>query len=265
MMEDVAMRLMAAAVDVAIDLAAIAAVMGLFFGLVLRRAPMGAGPLLLGGFYLLAGLVLLRTGLEIALVPLGFEMAVALTGTGGDGSGVALVRLLLFVGLIGFATALIEPALTAMAERTEAVSGGAIRARPFRAVVAAGVGAGLALGAARIHAGIAFEEFLAVMVAAIAALSWGAPKTIRPIAYDSGAVATSLAVVPLVAALGIGIAGALPGRSPLADGFGMVTGALLLPVIAVLLYARLQLWRAAHAQGGGKADAVQVDTGAGDR
>jgi len=262
-MEGGAMRLLATAGEVLIDLAAIAAVMGLFFGLVLRRAPMGAGPLLLGGFYLLAGLVLLRTGLEIALVPLGFEMAVALTGTGGEGA--ALVRLLLFVGLIGFATALIEPALTAMAERTEAVSGGAIRARPFRAVVAAGVGAGLALGAARIHAGIAFAEFLAVMVAAIALLSWGAPKTIRPIAYDSGAVATSLAVVPLVAALGIGIAGALPGRSPLADGFGMVTGALLLPVIAVLFYARLQMWRAARAQEGGKADAVQADTGAGDR
>jgi len=249
-MEGVAMRLLATAGEVLIDLAAIAVVTGLFFGLVLRRAPMGAGPLLLGGFYLLAGLVLLRTGLEIALVPLGFEMAVALTDT-GEGSGAALVRLLLFVGLIGFATALIEPALTAMAERTEAVSGGAIRARPFRAVVAAGVGAGLALGAARIHAGIAFAEFLAVMVAAIAVLSWGAPKTIRPIAYDSGAVATSLAVVPLVAALGIGIAGALPGRSPLADGFGMVTGALLLPVIAVLFYARLQIWRAARAQEGG--------------
>lgn len=262
-----AMQLMAAAGDVLIDLAVIAGVMGLFFGLVLRRAPMGAGRLLLGGFYLLAGLALLKVGLAISLVPIGLDMAAALMAPAAEAEAGANRALLLFafVGAIGFATALIEPALTTMAARAEAVSGGAIRALPFRAVVAAGVGSGLVLGAARLHAGIGFAEFLAVMVAAIAALSWGAPKLIRPIAYDSGAVATSLAVVPLVAALGAGIAGALPGRTPLADGFGMVTGALLVPIVAVLCHARIQMWRLRRAQKGEWKHAVQADTGAGDR
>lgn len=260
-----AMQLMAAASDVLIDLAVIAGVMGLFFGLVLRRAPMGAGRLLLGGFYLLAGLALLKVGLAISLVPIGLDMAAALMAPATEAGADRALLLFAFVGAIGFATALIEPALTTMAARAEAVSGGAIRALPFRAVVAAGVGTGLVLGAARLHAGIGFAEFLAVMVAAIAALSWGAPKLIRPIAYDSGAVATSLAVVPLVAALGAGIAGALPGRSPLSDGFGMVTGALLVPIVAVLCHARIQMWRLARAQKGEWKHAVQTDTGAGDR
>ena len=260
-----AMQLAAAAGEVLIDLAVIAGVMGLFFGLVLRRAPMGAGRLLLGGFYLLAGLALLKVGLAISLVPIGLDMAAALMAPATETGANRALLLFAFVGAIGFATALIEPALTTMAARAEAVSGGAIRALPFRAVVAAGVGTGLVLGAARLHAGIGFAEFLAVMVAAIAALSWGAPKLIQPIAYDSGAVATSLAVVPLVAALGAGIAGALPGRSPLSDGFGMVTGALLVPIVAVLCHARIQMWRLRRAQKGEWKHAVQADTGAGDR
>lgn len=252
MMANLAADILNALGLVLIDLAAIALTLGLYFVAFVRRLPVAPAPLVLGGLYIIAGLTLLRTGLDISLIPAGLEIASRLAGAMHDGAkGAGLIHLMLFAGLAGFAVALIEPALTTMARRAETASGGAIPEMPFRFVVASGVGAGLSLGVLRIHSGLAFDIFFAALVVLIALLSWGAPKLIRPIAYDSGAVATSVVVVPLVAAIGIGIASVLPDRSALADGFGMVTGALLLPVCTVLLYARIQAWRAAQPQQGG--------------
>lgn len=239
------------------DLIAIALTLGLYFAFFSRRLPVALGPLAFGCLYIIAGLALLRAGLDISLIPAGLEIASHLAAlVHNRASGTALLHLMIFAGLSGFAVALIEPALTTMARRAETVSGGAIPELPFRLVAASGVGTGLALGVLRIHFGVAFDIFFAALVAVIMLLSWGAPKLIRPIAYDSGAVATSVVVVPLITAIGIGIASALPDRSPLADGFGMVTGALLLPVCTVLLFARIQTWRAAHPRQGGADDRV---------
>lgn len=239
------------------DLAAIALTLGLYFALLVRRLPVAPGALVLGSLYVIAGLTLLRTGLDISLIPAGLEIASHLAAAlHSDDSQAGLLHLMLFAGLAGFAVALIEPALTTMARRAEAASGGAIPELPFRFAVACGVGSGLALGVLRIYAGLPFDIFFAALVATIMLLSWGAPKLIRPIAYDSGAVATSVVVVPLVTAIGIGIASTLPDRSALADGFGMVTGALLLPVCTVLLYARIQAWRSARPQQGGTEDGI---------
>jgi len=243
--------------SVLVDLSMIVLTVGLYFTIFVRNLPVAPGQLVIGAFYILVGLALLRTGLDISLIPVGLEMASQLAEVTREAADIrALTILVLFAGTIGFAAALIEPALTTMARRAQAASGGAIPELPFRVVVATGVGAGLALGALRIHFGIAFEFFFLSLVLAISLLSWRAPRLIRPIAYDSGAVATSVVVVPLVTALGLGIASALPGRSPLVDGFGIVTGALLLPVCTVLFYARVQTWRMAQSRDGGNKDAV---------
>jgi hypothetical protein len=69
-----------------------------------------------------------------------------------------------------------------------------------------------------------------------------APRMIIPLAYDSGGVTTSSVTVPLFAALGLGLASNVPGRSPVMDGFGLIAFASIFPIITVLGYAQLAQW-----------------------
>ena len=235
------------------------AVLILFFqAVVLRKRPTNLPHLSIGFVYVVIGLALFLVGLETALFPLGKTMAAQLTdpqflsippGTLAAWHDYAWVYV--FAAAIGFGTTIAEPALMAVAEKASTVSGGAINARGLRIAVALGVSIGVTLGAIRIVTGTPLLWLIMAGYAIVIVQTIFAARTIIPLAYDSGGVTTSTVTVPLVAALGIGLATNVPGRSPLIDGFGLIALASVFPIIAVLGYAQLTAWLTRKGESGG--------------
>ena len=138
--------------------------------------------------------------------------------------------------LIGFSTTMAEPSLTAIARKAKEISDGKINDFILRLFVALGVAIGIALGAYRIVVGGEIVYYIMAGYLFVIVLTFLAPKYIVPIAYDSGGVTTSTVTVPLVAAIGLGLATNIPHRDPLIDGFGLIAFASLFPMITVMLY-----------------------------
>ncbi len=232
------------------DVAPIIAVVLFFQIVVLRRGLANPRRLIAGFAMVLVGLALFLVGLDEALFPLGRAMARQLTAphlTGADGVLVQWADygwVYLFAFTIGFATTIAEPSLIAVALKANLVSGGAIGVWGLRVAVAIGVAVGITLGVLRIVLGAPIEWFIISGYVVVVIQTCFAPPTIVPLAYDSGGVTTSTVTVPLVAALGLGLAESVPGRSPLIDGFGLIAFASLFPMITVMGYAQLARWRA---------------------
>ena len=148
---------------------------------------------------------------------------------------------------MGFSTTIAEPALIAVAHKANALSGGTIGQQGLRIAVAIGVALGITLGVYRIVMGIPIHYFIIAAYIVVVVQTFFAPKSIVPLAYDSGGVSTSTVTVPLVAALGLGLAENIPGRNPLVDGFGLIAFACLFPIISVMTDAQLSEWRARKA------------------
>ena len=164
-------------------------------------------------------------------------------GHGTISAGQAYYWVYIFAASIGFATTLAEPSLLAVAIKAEQISGGAIHAFGLRIAVSIGVAFGIALGAFRIVTGTELYFFIIAGYVLVLIQTLFAPKLIIGLAYDSGGVTTSTVTVPLVTALGLGLAQSVPGRNPLLDGFGLIAFASLFPIIAVLSYAQIAQWR----------------------
>ena len=201
-----------------------------------------------GFLYVLIGLALFLLGLEKALFPLGKMMAEQLTAPEFIHAGEHVLTsvhwsdykwVYVFAAAIGFSTTIAEPSLIAVALKAEEVSGGAINANSLRISVAIGVAVGIALGSYRIVVGHPIHYYIISGYVVVVIQTFYCPKMIVPLAYDSGGVTTSTVTVPLVAALGLGLASTIPGRSPLIDGFGLIAFASLFPIIAVMAYAQL--------------------------
>jgi hypothetical protein len=212
--------------------------------LVLRKPLPHLRRLLAGLVFVVIGLGLFLIGLDMALFPLGREMAAQLTSPEalvGDAGHhwTSYLWVYLFAASIGFAAAIAEPALLAVAMKAHDVSGGAISVWGLRIAVALGAGIGVSLGTYRIITGLPLQYFIMVGYVVVVLQTIWAPKLIIPLAYDSGGVTTSTVTVPLIAALGLGLAETIPGRSPLLDGFGLVAITALFPIISVLTYAQL--------------------------
>ena len=236
------------------DVLPIAAILFGFQILILRRPIKNPARVAMGMVFVLLGLTLFLQGLETALFPIGRMMAQQLTAPDfiqGSASGaLEVVRwqdflwVYLFAAAIGFATTVAEPALLAVAIKANQVSGGTITIRGLRYAVALGVSVGVALGAFRIITGTPLHWYIISGYVVVIIQTMFAPKLIIPLAYDSGGVTTSTVTVPLVAALGLGLAETIPGRSPILDGFGLIAFASLFPIMAVLGYAQLVEWKA---------------------
>jgi hypothetical protein len=237
------------------DVTPVAVTLIVFQLLVLRRRLVNPRRLAIGFAYVLAGLALFVVGLEHALFPIGRTMAEQLTdpvflvGKAAATSGAPVpwweyYWVYLFAAAIGFATTIAEPSLIAVSLKAEDVSGGAVGALQLRVAVALGVAASVALGALRIVTGTPLYVLMIAGYLIAIAQTLFAPRTIVPLAYDSGGVTTSTVTVPLLTALGLGLASTIPGRSPLLDGFGLIALASLFPVITVMGYAQLSALRA---------------------
>jgi len=231
------------------DVMPIATIIFSFQFFVLRRAIPNFKKVLIGFFYVILGLSLFLMGLERALFPLGKLMAEQLTNPafiyGVEQTANITTHWLdyywvyIFAFAIGFSTTIAEPSLLAVALKAHEVSGGSIGVRGLRVSVAIGVAVGLALGSFRIVTGIPIHYFIISGYVIVVIQTFFAPRMIVPLAYDSGGVTTSTVTVPLVAALGLGLAESVPGRSVLIDGFGLIAFASLFPIMSVMAYAKL--------------------------
>jgi hypothetical protein len=236
------------------DVLPIAAILFGFQILVLRERITNPARVGVGMVFVLIGLTLFLQGLEMALFPLGRLMASQLTAPEfifGVETGLLqkvvwldYLWVYLFAAAIGFATTVAEPALLAVAIKANQVSGGTITVRGLRFAVAIGVAIGVALGTFRIVTGTPLHWYIISGYVAVIIQTAFAPKSIIPLAFDSGGVTTSTVTVPLVAALGLGLAETIPGRSPILDGFGLIAFASLFPIMAVMGYAQLVEWQA---------------------
>ena len=239
--------------DSALDVAPIVVFLLLFQIFVLRERIPNLNQILVGFVFVTVGLGLFLVGLEETLFPLGRLMAQQLTDpeflenvSGHVGETLEwqdFYWVYLFAAATGFATTLAEPALKAVSLKANAVSGGAIDVWGLRVAVAIGAGFGVALGCFRIVTGLPLHYFIAAGYLVVIVQTVIAPKIIIPLAYDSGGVTTSTVTVPLVAALGLGLAEAIPGSSPLLDGFGLVAFTCLFPIISVLAYGQFAVLR----------------------
>ncbi len=202
---------------------------------------------------MIIGLTLFLVGLEEALFPLGDSMAKQLTDPEfiyGSLEKTAersyhwsdYTCVYLFASAIGFASTIAEPALIAVAIKAEHVSGGTVSVWGLRVAVGIGAAIGISLGTFRIVTGTPLHYYIIVAYIIVVIQTWFAPRIIIPLAYDSGGVTTSTVTVPLVTALGLGLASTVPGRSPLLDGFGLIAFVCLFPIITVMGYAQIGEW-----------------------
>ena len=223
------------------DLAPIIIVIAFFQIVVLQQPFPNIGGILVGLLCVVLGLALFVQGLEMGLFPIGEAMATAMTRKG------SLIGLLSFAFLLGFGTTVAEPALIAVAAEAadiacqsgtlaNTVEAKANYAFGLRMTVALSVGAALVLGVYRILTGWPIQYFIIGGYILVVIITFFAPPEIIGIAYDSGGVTTSTITVPLVTALGVGLAATIKGRNPLLDGFGLIAFASLTPIIFVLIF-----------------------------
>ena len=226
------------------DLAPVVIVFSLFQLLVIRQPlppHVGVAELIIGLISVLLGLTLFVKGLEIGLFPVGENLAHAFARKA------SVFWLILFAFSLGFGTTIAEPALTAVAGKAGVVMSDAALIAPeleaqrqfaitLRIVVALSVGSAVVLGVLRILRGWPLHYLIIAGYALVLVLTGFAPDEIVGIAYDSGGVTTSTITVPLVAALGVGLATAIKGRNPMLDGFGLIAFASVMPIIFVLLF-----------------------------
>lgn len=245
-----AIRLGDVFVSTIIDVLPIAGILFGFQLLVLRRNIPHLGRVLTGFALVLIGLAFFLMGLEQALFPLGKVMAQQLTDPQFLGIDVEAIGdevaahwvefywVYTFPFAIGFATTIAEPSLIAVAIKANQVSGGAITVWGLRVAVANGVAIGIALGTYRIVTGTPLHWYIIGGYVVVIVQTLFAPKAIIALAYDSGGVTTSTVTVPLVAALGLGLASSVPGRNAMLDGFGLIAFASLFPIMTVMAYAQ---------------------------
>ena len=239
------------------DVAPIAVVLVGFQVLVLRRSIPNLRRVLVGFAYVLAGLTLFLVGLREALFPLGGTMAAQLAlDVGGAATWRDYGWVYAFAAAIGFAATVAEPALIAVSLKAQDVSGGAISARGLRVAVAVGVAVGVALGVLRIVTGTPLPYFIIASYVVVILQTMRCRKEIVPLAFDTGGVTTSTITVPIIAALGLGLASAIPGRSAILDGFGLIAFACLFPIMSVMGYAMFTDWRRRHKERVGKVEEV---------
>ena len=217
----------------------------MFFQLVVLQQPLpNLGQLLFGTFLVVLGLTFFINGLEMGLFPVGESLAHALARKG------SLFWLIVFAFTLGFGTTVAEPALIAVAEEASEIAaqvgviGASEKAQEsyalgLRLTVAFSVGLAIVIGVVRILKGWPMHWMIAAGYVIVVIITGFAPREIIGIAYDSGGVTTSTITVPLVTALGVGLASSIKGRNPMTDGFGLIAFASLTPMIFVMGYGML--------------------------
>ena len=229
------------------DVAPIVVLIVVFQVLIIKKSIPNLKKVVIGAVLVVSGLTFFLIGLEQALFPLGELMAkqlsqpefVAKNYSGSLTDWQAYYWVYIFAALIGFSTTIAEPALYAVAVKANEVSGGTIGTLYLRIVVAIGVAFALVVGTYRIVVGDSLATYIMVGYIIVIIQTIFVKKDLVALAYDSGGVTTSTITVPIVAALGLGLASVVPGRNPALDGFGLIAFASVFPMITVLGYAQI--------------------------
>ena len=236
--------ILTAVLDSLRDLLPIILVIGFFQFAVLQQPIPNLGEIVIGILFVVIGLTLFVQGLNMSLFPIGESMAYAFASKG------SLFWLLCFAFALGFGTTIAEPALIAVAREASIIAavGGMIEnsaqsmtsyAMGLRITVAVSVGIAIMIGVFRIVKGWPIQYLIVIGYTGVVIMTILAPPEIIGIAYDSGGVTTSTITVPLVTALGVGLASSIKGRNPMVDGFGLIAFASLTPMIFVMGYGML--------------------------
>ena len=229
------------------DVAPIVILIAIYQTLIIKKPIPHLKNVVFGSILVIFGLAFFLMGLEQALFPLGELMAHQLSDpeflkNNYSGSLVdwkAYYWVYIFAALIGFSTTIAEPSLLAVAVKANEVSGGTIGTNYLRFVVALGVALALVIGTYRIVVGHSLATYIMVGYVVVVIQTIFVKKDLVALAYDSGGVTTSTVTVPIVAALGLGLASVVPGRNPALDGFGLIALASVFPIITVLGYAQI--------------------------
>lgn len=208
-------------------------VVGFFQFAVMQQVPEGLVPMIVGLLIVVVGVALFLQGLEMGIFPIGKNLSNEFAKKG------SLLWLMVFGFCLGFAAVIAEPALIAVASQAEIISEGRVHAFTLRVLVATSVGFVVALGVVRIVLGHSLHWYMIIGYLLVVAVTFFAPEEIVGLAYDSGGVTTNIVTVPLIAALGIGLAVSLRGRNALTHGFGLVALAVMVPMIVVQIYGIL--------------------------
>ncbi len=246
-MKDSLIALAKDALDSLRDLLPIIVVISVFQVFLFRGSISGLMSLVVGGLLVVLGLAFFIFGLRLALFPIGESLAHSLARKG------SVFWLLVFAFVLGFGTTIAEPALIAVAGEAAEVAAGAeviassteemeSYALGLRMTVALAVGFALVLGVIRILADWSLPIMIIGGYILVVLITTFAPDEIVGVAYDCGGVTTSTVTVPLVAALGVGLASSLKGRNPMTDGFGLIAFASLTPILFVLVYEIIVQW-----------------------
>jgi hypothetical protein len=205
-------------------------VVTVFQFLIIRQVPDDWLPMTIGLFVVVIGVALFLQGLELGVFPIGKNLSNEFARKG------SLPLLMVFGFCLGFAAVIAEPALIAVAEQAEIISEARINGWILRILVAGSVGLVVALGVVRILVGHALHWYMIIGYIVVVIVTFFAPEEIVGLAYDSGGVTTNIVTVPLIAALGIGLAMSLRGRTAMLHGFGLVGLAVMVPMISVQIY-----------------------------
>jgi hypothetical protein len=212
------------------NLLPIIVVVAVFQFLVLQQVPEGLTSMMVGLGIVVLGVALFLQGLEMGVFPIGKSLSDEFAAKG------SLPWLMIFGFFMGFSAVIAEPALIAVAEQAEIISDGLIDPLVLRLLVASSVGGVISVGVLRIILGLPLHWMMIGGYLTVVVVTFFAPKEIVGLAYDSGGVTTNIVTVPLIAALGLGLAASIRGRNPLIDGFGLVALAVMVPMITVQLY-----------------------------
>lgn len=215
------------------NLLPIIVVVAFFQFVIMRQVPDDLLPITFGLLVVVLGVALFLQGLEMGIFPIGKNLSNEFAKKG------SLPLLMIFGFSLGFATVIAEPALIAVASQAETISEGRVNGLTLRLLVAISVGLVVALGVVRIALGHSLHWYMIIGYLTVVCVTFFAPEEIVGLAYDSGGVTTNIVTVPLIAALGIGLAVSLRGRNALIHGFGLVALAVMVPMISVQVYGIL--------------------------
>ncbi|MCH8478821.1 MAG: DUF1538 domain-containing protein [Wenzhouxiangella sp.] len=238
-----------ALIHAARNLLPIVLVVGVFQFLVLQQTPEGLGSMVIGLLIVVVGVALFLQGLEMGVFPIGKNLSDEFAAKG------SLPWLMIFGFCMGFGAVIAEPALIAVAEQAELISQGRVDRLILRFLVAASVGLVVAVGVLRIILGLPLHWMMIGGYLVVVIVTFFAPAEIVGLAYDSGGVTTNIVTVPLVAALGLGLAASIRGRNPLIDGIGLVALAVMVPMITVQLYGII-VFGFGEAEGAGSTEEI---------
>lgn len=202
-----------------------------FFQLVIfRSVPADPWLLVIGLLIVAVGIALFLLGLDLSIFPVGKRLSNQFAQRG------SIVLMVLFSFTLGFAAVVAEPALISVAQQAEIISEGRINGLTLRIIVALSVAVVMGIGVLRVVFNWPIQWLLIGGYLLVVAITYFAPAEIVGLAYDSGGVTTNIVTVPLVAAIGLGLASSIKGRSPLQDGFGLIALAVMVPMITVQAY-----------------------------